>query len=92
MTCECGYADECDGEYGTLYPLQDGGMCSVVTCKGERRALPPPREPARYGQHDFDDDAVCTKCGFDGAEWWHWKHMTYEGKAQPEAKQPLCTS
>ncbi len=21
--------------------------------------------------HQFDDDAVCTRCGFDAAEW-HW--------------------
>ena len=32
MTCECGYADECDGETAIFYPLQDGGMCSVRDC------------------------------------------------------------
>lgn len=21
--------------------------------------------------HDFDDDSVCRRCGFDAAEWWH---------------------
>lgn len=41
------------------------------------------------GQHDFDDDCVCIKCGFDGAEWSHWKKWTYEGKAS-DAKQPRC--
>lgn len=41
--------------------------------------------------HSFDDDAVCTDCGFDGAEWAHWRHHTYEGKAQPNARPPLCT-
>jgi hypothetical protein len=41
--------------------------------------------------HNFDEDAVCTDCGFDGAEWAHWRHHTWEGKAQPEAKKPLCT-
>lgn len=41
------------------------------------------------GMHDFDDDAICRKCGFDGAEWWHWKHCTYEGNASDE-KQPRC--
>ncbi len=41
-------------------------------------------------EHDFDEDAVCRKCGFDGAEWHWWKHSTYEGRAQPEAKQPPC--
>ena len=28
MPCDCGYADECDGEHATHYPLQDGGMCA----------------------------------------------------------------
>ena len=41
-------------------------------------------------EHDFDAEGVCALCGFDGAEWWHWRHQTYEGRAQPEAKQPPC--
>ena len=41
-------------------------------------------------RHEFDDDACCIHCGFDGAEWHHWKHNTYEGRAQPDAKAPLC--
>ena len=45
---------------------------------------------ATIGAHDFDDDCCCTKCGFDGAEWHWWKHSTYEGRAQPEAKMPRC--
>lgn len=40
--------------------------------------------------HDFDDDCVCIHCGFDGAEWHHWKHRTYEGRAS-DAQQPECT-
>lgn len=40
--------------------------------------------------HEFDHDAICIHCGFDGAEWWHWKHNTYEGRAS-DAKQPACT-
>ena len=47
-------------------------------------------EWATIGAHDFDDDCCCTKCGFDGAEWHWWKHSTYEGRAQPEAKMPRC--
>jgi hypothetical protein len=43
-------------------------------------------------QHEWDDDAVCVRCGFDGAEWWHWRHNTYEGKAADGARQPLCTA
>jgi|GEM_PF-2618028 len=41
-------------------------------------------------RHEFDDDAVCIHCGFDGAEWWHWKKHTHEGLAQPDAKEPQC--
>lgn len=44
----------------------------------------------RSGEHHWDDDCICLNCGFDGAEWWHWKHMTYEGKAST-LKQPLCS-
>lgn len=44
----------------------------------------------RQYQHEWDEEGICVHCGFDGAEWWHWKHMTYEGKASEE-KQPLCT-
>lgn len=49
------------------------------------------RDEQKEGRHDFDDDAVCKKCGFDGAEWHHWRTQTYEGKANPDAKQPLCS-
>ena len=41
--------------------------------------------------HLFDDDCVCVDCGFDGAEWHHWKTCTYEGKAS-DAKKPICTA
>lgn len=40
-------------------------------------------------QHEYDDDAVCIHCGFDGAEWAWWK-TTYEGKAHPEKQMPQC--
>ena len=41
-------------------------------------------------EHEWDDEGCCARCGFDGTEWWWWKHQTYEGKAQPEAKMPPC--
>ncbi len=41
-------------------------------------------------QHIFDQDGTCLICGFDGAEFHHWKTSTYEGKASPEVKQPEC--
>lgn len=37
MPCDCGHADECDGEYATYYPLQDGGLCSVQPCSAPKR-------------------------------------------------------
>lgn len=39
MTCQCGYADECDGETAVFYPLQDGGMCSVTNCRKSNDTL-----------------------------------------------------
>ncbi len=49
MTCQCGYADECDGEYGTHYPLQDGGMCAVTPCKNRKQKM--------------SDHYRCKRCG-----------------------------
>lgn len=40
-------------------------------------------------RHEWDDDGCCIHCGFDGAEWWHWKHNTYEGRAS-DKKEPPC--
>lgn len=40
--------------------------------------------------HEWDEDGCCIHCDFDGAEWHHWKHSTYEGRAQPEARMPPC--
>lgn len=41
-------------------------------------------------EHQFDEDGCCIHCGFDGAEWHWWKHSTYEGRAQPQARMPRC--
>jgi hypothetical protein len=38
--------------------------------------------------HKIDDDAVCTRCGWDGAEWHHWKHNTWEGRASDKVEPP----
>ncbi len=73
---------------GEVFDLDD----HAYEDEDEDWGTPPPRPPVVAGHHAFDEDAVCSKCGFDGAEWWHWKHMTYEGKAQPDARQPVCTS
>lgn len=39
--------------------------------------------------HDYDDDGVCRVCGHDGAEWYWWKHSTYEGRAS-NLREPQC--
>jgi len=31
-TCPLG-ADECDGQFGVFWPLQDGGSCAVRQCR-----------------------------------------------------------
>ncbi len=41
-------------------------------------------------QHIYDEDGTCVICGFDGAEFHWWKNSTYEGKASPEVKAPIC--
>ena len=46
--------------------------------------------PVERRDHEWDDDGCCIHCGFDGAEWHWWRHSTYEGRAQPEAKRPPC--
>ena len=48
MPCDCGHADECDGEYATYYPLQDGGMCTVRQCSAPKRDEPEPRRAAQH--------------------------------------------
>jgi len=40
-------------------------------------------------EHVFDEDGVCERCGFDGAEWVWWKRDTYEGRAS-DAVMPPC--
>ncbi|MDE2419517.1 MAG: hypothetical protein KGN32_17135 [Burkholderiales bacterium] len=64
----------------------------MTSRRSRERANARPWEQASGRGHNFDDDAVCTDCGFDAAEWHHWKHSTYEGKAKPEARPPLCTN
>lgn len=39
--------------------------------------------------HTFDDDSVCVRCGFDGAEWWHLERAKPLTERQPE---PGCES
>ena len=39
--------------------------------------------------HTYDEDAVCIHCGFDGAEWHHWRFNTHEGHAM-QTPAPSC--
>jgi len=45
-----------------------------------------------HAPHEWDDEACCIHCGFDGAEHWWWSHDTYEGRAaEPEKRRmPPC--
>jgi hypothetical protein len=43
-------------------------------------------EPEKQS-HDLDDDSVCRRCGFDGAEWWHLERMKPKDEREP---QPPC--
>lgn len=66
MPCDCGYADECDGEHATHYPLQDGGMCAVDKCRAQRRPEPESRvEVLPRGCHECAWGKVlgCWRCG-----------------------------
>jgi hypothetical protein len=37
--------------------------------------------------HDLNDDSVCRRCGFDGAEWWHLERVKPKQDRDP---QPPC--
>ncbi|WP_157266513.1 hypothetical protein [Azohydromonas aeria] len=40
--------------------------------------------PTTIQRHEFDDDACCRHCGFDGAEWSWLKRQGYcSGETQP---------
>lgn len=64
------------------------GCAWALGCKLLREQPEP--EPVKPTGHEWDDDAVCIHCGFDGAEWSHLKRYTHPDDANPEAKQPLC--
>lgn len=65
MTCECGYADECDGETAIFHPLQDGGMCAVRSCNKPRREPEQREADAPRGCHEcaWGKVAGCWRCG-----------------------------
>lgn len=50
---------------------------------------PNERKDSALLPHEYDEDAVCIHCGFDGAEWSWWKRDTYEGRAS-DMEKPLC--
>jgi hypothetical protein len=65
MPCECGHADECDGEHATYYPLQDGGMCSVQKC-----TKPEPASLRGFGVTITPGGARNWYVGADGVRRW----------------------
>jgi len=61
--------------------------------EAEYRRLHTPR--MKSGGHLFDEDCICIHCGFDGAEHWHWRTQTYEGRAAAlngKADEPPCSA
>lgn len=46
----------------------------------------------QLANHEYDEEAVCVYCGFDGAEWHWWRYSTYEGRAADAEQQrvPAC--
>jgi hypothetical protein len=60
------------------------------TARALRRTSAAPSIPltADRRPHDYDDDAVCVICGFDGAEWVHYRNTRHpddrDGERAPE--------
>lgn len=61
MPCDCGYADECDGETAVLHPLQDGGMCSVLSCKAPKREVHREAQSRDVGSRDARGDSLASQ-------------------------------
>lgn len=89
IACNCCGEYECEGTCPESFEAQDAYDYDAWEAREarERKLVPVKRA------HEFDDDAVCVRCGFDGAEHWHWSHNTYEGVAAREAGEagmPEC--
>lgn len=39
-------------------------------------------------RHDMDDDGVCRRCGFDGADWWH---LERQRPKRERRRAPRCS-
>ena len=56
---------------------------------------------SKFALHTWDDNAVCTHCGFDSAEFWWWlrcqkgtigeDEYAYRRANCEEYKTPVCT-
>lgn len=53
-----------------------------------RNLLPDIAKPVPLG-HEFTEDGICSHCGYEGADFHHWKHHTPEGLAS-DATCPPC--
>lgn len=42
-------------------------------------------------QHEYDEDGVCVICGFDGAEWVHYRASQHPDDRDPNERTPQCT-
>lgn len=57
------------------------GKRSHKTPRGYARAQRRAKQRAVEFEHTLDPDGACVVCQLDVTEWWHWRHMTYEGKS-----------
>ena len=69
------YCTRCDEEYQVM-----AGEVECPMCREDTRGK---------AGHEWDDDACCKHCGFDGAEWHWWRYNTYEGRSM-KTPMPPC--
>jgi hypothetical protein len=71
---------------------QGGLEDAILKAIADHPQVDDPRLVKGHGRgHNFDEDAVCTDCGFDGAEWSHLRRHAHPDDRDLNAKPPLCT-
>lgn len=94
------FNERCDESYSTealLLAKRRVSLCKAAVLSAMRSGSTNPPKAASIAPeqgrvvpaHTFDDDSVCVRCGFDGAEWWHLERTKPFSERQPE---PGCES